>query len=45
MLGADGWVSKTVDVPTPGSPMVHDCMFTKHYFIMFDFPVVFDEQA
>ena len=45
VLGADGRVSKTVDVPTPGSPMVHDCMFTKHYFILFDFPVVFDEKA
>jgi carotenoid cleavage dioxygenase-like enzyme len=45
LLGADGLVKKTVDVPTPGSPMVHDCMFTRNYFILFDFPVVFDEQA
>ncbi len=44
-VGADGLVSKTVDVPTPGSPMVHDCMFTKNYFIVLDFPVVFDEDA
>ena len=45
LMGADGLVKNTVDVPTPGSPMVHDCMFTKNYFIIFDFPVLFDEQA
>lgn len=45
LIGSDGLVKKTVDVPTPGSPMVHDCMFTKNYFILFDFPVLFDEQA
>jgi carotenoid cleavage dioxygenase len=45
LLGADGLVKKTVDVPTPGSPMVHDCMFTQNYFVLFDFPVLFDEQA
>lgn len=45
LCGPDGQVKKTVDVPTPGSPMVHDCMFTKNYFILFDFPVLFDEAA
>ena len=44
-VGADGNVSKTVDVPTPGSPMVHDCMFTENYFILLDMPVVFDMEA
>ena len=42
VVGADGYVSKTVDVPTPGSPMVHDCMFTENYFILLDMPVTFD---
>jgi carotenoid cleavage dioxygenase len=42
VLGPDGRVSKTVDVPTPGSPMVHDCMFTQNYFILLDMPVIFD---
>jgi len=42
VVGAQGKVTKTVDVPTPGSPMVHDCGFTKNYFLVFDFPVVFD---
>jgi carotenoid cleavage dioxygenase-like enzyme len=42
VVGPDGNVTKTVDVPTPGSPMVHDCMFTENYFILLDMPVVFD---
>ena len=45
VVGRDGLVTKTVDVPTPGSPMVHDCMFTRNYFILFDFPVLFDAEA
>ncbi len=42
LVGTDGKVSKTVDVPTPGSPMVHDCMFSENYFILLDMPVTFD---
>ncbi len=45
LMNAEGRVTKTLDIPTPGSPMVHDCMFTKNYFILFDFPVLFDERA
>jgi carotenoid cleavage dioxygenase-like enzyme len=45
VIGPGGQVTKTVDVPTPGSPMVHDCMFTRNYFILFDFPVLFDVEA
>lgn len=45
LLGADGRVKKTQDIATPGSPMVHDCMFTENFFILLDLPVVFDEQA
>lgn len=41
VVGADGKVRKTVDVPTPGSPMVHDCGITENYFILLDMPVVF----
>ena len=41
-VGADGKVNRRVDVPTPGSPMVHDCMFTENYFILLDLPVVMD---
>ena len=41
-VGPDGRVSKTVNVPVPGRPMVHDCMFTKNYFILLDMPVILD---
>lgn len=42
VVGTDGRVRKTVEVPVPGSPMVHDCMITKNYFILLDLPVVLD---
>jgi carotenoid cleavage dioxygenase len=44
-VDASGHVSKTVDVPTPGRPMVHDCMFTENYFILLDLPVTLNEGA
>lgn len=45
VVGVDGRVRKTVDVPVPGRPMVHDCMITKNYFILLDLPVVFDMEV
>ena len=45
VVGADGRVRKTVDVPVPGSPMVHDCAITKNYFVLLDLPVVLDPGA
>ncbi len=42
VVGRDGRVRKSVDVPTPGSPMVHDCGLTANYFLLLDFPVTFD---
>lgn len=42
VVGVDGRVRKSLDVPVPGRPMVHDCMITKNYFILLDLPVVFD---
>lgn len=42
VIGADNRVRKTVDVPVPGQPMVHDCMITKNYFIVLDLPVILD---
>jgi carotenoid cleavage dioxygenase len=41
VVGADGRVRRTVDVPVPGSPMVHDCAITENYFVLLDLPVVF----
>jgi len=45
VVGVDGRVRKTVDVPVPGSPMVHDCAITKNYFVLLDLPVVLDTAA
>lgn len=45
VVGTDAKVRKTVNVPVPGKPMVHDCMITKNYFIVLDLPVVLDEEA
>jgi len=42
VVGPDGKVRKTVDVPTPGRPMVHDCGLTANYFLLLDLPVTFD---
>src|SRR5690606_24449617 len=38
----DGRVRRTVDVPLPGKPMVHDCAITEHYVVILDMPVTFD---
>ncbi|MBN4047616.1 carotenoid oxygenase family protein [Acidimicrobiaceae bacterium AH-315-P05] len=40
--GVDGKVVQTVDVPTTGSPMVHDMAFTDRYILILDLPCVFD---
>ena len=45
VVGVDGRVRKTVDVPVPGRPMVHDCMITKNYFILLDLPVTLDPEV
>lgn len=42
VVGTNGLVRKTVDIPVAGRPMVHDCMITKNYFILFDMPVILD---
>jgi len=45
VLGPDGRVTRSVNVPVPGMPMVHDCMISRNYFILFDLPVVLDWTA
>jgi carotenoid cleavage dioxygenase len=45
VVGAGGRVRKTVNVPVPGKPMVHDCMITQRYFVLLDLPVILDVQA
>jgi carotenoid cleavage dioxygenase len=44
-LSPDGRVQRSVDVPTPGGPMVHDVAFTEKYALLFDLPVTFDLDA
>ncbi len=44
-VDAAGNVVRSVDVPTPGKPMVHDCMFTENYFILLDLPCTLNEGA
>ncbi len=41
VVGTDGRVRKTVDVPLQASPMVHDCSITKNYHLLLDMPVLF----
>lgn len=45
VVGTDGRVRKTVNVPVPGKPMIHDCAITEHYVVVFDLPCTFDVQA
>jgi carotenoid cleavage dioxygenase len=41
-VGVDGRVRKTVNVPVPGKPMLHDCAITETQVLVFDLPVTFD---
>ncbi len=42
VVGVDGRVRRTVDIPLPGGPMVHDMALTETYVLVFDLPCVFD---
>jgi len=42
VVGADGKVSKTVDIPLPGMVMVHDMSLTRRYAVVYDLPVTVD---
>ncbi|MFM8304962.1 MAG: carotenoid oxygenase family protein [Actinomycetota bacterium] len=42
VVGTDGRVRHTVDVPVPGKPMVHDCAITESSVLLFDLPCHFD---
>ena len=41
-VGKDGRVARTVNIPVPGMPMVHDMSLTKNYVVVFDLPVTVD---
>jgi carotenoid cleavage dioxygenase len=45
VLGADGRIRRTVDIPVGGSPMMHDFSLTEQHVVIYDLPVTFDLQA
>jgi carotenoid cleavage dioxygenase len=42
VLGTDGRVRRTVDIPVTGSPMMHDFSLTERHVVIYDLPVTFD---
>ncbi len=38
-VGVNGRVVRTVNIPVPGMPMVHDMGLTKNYVVVYDLPV------
>ncbi len=42
IVGTDGRVRRTVDIPVPGMVMMHDMSLTKNYAIAYDMPVTVD---
>jgi len=45
VVGTDGQVRRTVDIPVPGKPMLHDCSITESQVVILDLPVTFDLDA
>ncbi|MEQ8841750.1 MAG: carotenoid oxygenase family protein [Acidimicrobiales bacterium] len=45
VVGSDGRVRRTVDVPVGHSPMIHDCSITESAVLILDLPVHFDLDA
>lgn len=42
VVGTDGRVRRTVDIPVPGMVMVHDMSLTQRYAVVYDMPVTVD---
>jgi carotenoid cleavage dioxygenase len=45
VIGTDGTVSSTTDVPVADGPMMHDFALTAAYVVLFDLPVTFSMDA
>jgi carotenoid cleavage dioxygenase len=45
VVGRDGRVSDTTDVPVPDGPMMHDFALTERYVVLLDLPVTFSMDA
>jgi carotenoid cleavage dioxygenase-like enzyme len=42
VVDVDGRVRRSVQIPVPDGPMVHDCAITERYVLVFDLPVTFN---
>jgi carotenoid cleavage dioxygenase len=42
VVGPDGRVSRTLDIPLPGMTMIHDISLTQRYAVVYDQPVTVD---
>ena len=45
IIGTDGTVSRTTDIPVAGGPMIHDFALTSGYVVLLDLPVTFSPDA
>jgi carotenoid cleavage dioxygenase-like enzyme len=45
VIGGDGKVIRTSNIPVPGGPMMHDFALTERYVVLFDLPVTFSLTA
>ena len=45
VLGDDGRVRETTDIPVADGPMMHDFALTERYVVLFDLPVTFSMEA
>ena len=45
VVGSNGEVSRTTNIPIPGGPMMHDFALTEKYVVLFDLPVTFSMAA
>ncbi|SFT88621.1 carotenoid cleavage dioxygenase [Geodermatophilus amargosae] len=45
VIGPDGTVTGTTDVPVDDGPMMHDFALTERYVVLFDLPVTFNMDA
>ncbi len=41
-LDRSGGLIRRTDIQMPHKPMIHDCAITENYFLVLDFPVIFD---
>jgi len=45
VVGTDGKVRRTDDIPLPGGPMIHDVSITEKWVVILDLPCVFNLEA